>query len=101
MKCPGCGGQIEPKCQFVCRACWVKVPAKDRISLANMWVKRLDITSKLAKIVRELRAKNGGVLIVIDDPQAPRAWALRPRSTVSDEIQTTTLAVPALRVTRP
>lgn len=59
MKCPGCAGEIEKNCQYVCRTCWPKVPAKDRVKLANMHVKRIDVTTKLAKIARELRAKNG------------------------------------------
>lgn len=70
MKCPGCAGEIEKNCQYVCRTCWPKVPAKDRVKLANMHVKRIDVTSKLAKIARELRAKNGVILIAINEAKA-------------------------------
>lgn len=59
MKCPACSGEIADSDKFVCRACWHKVPAKDRVQFVNMWVKRIDVTSKLAKIVRELKAKAG------------------------------------------
>lgn len=72
MKCPGCTGKIEKTCQYICRTCWPKVPAKDRMKLTNMHVKRIDVTSLLAKIARELRAKNG-VILVIDDPKPAEA----------------------------
>lgn len=55
MICPACGR--DDRTLYVCAPCWAKVPARDKAQLRAMHVNRQDTTSKVAKIVRELKAK--------------------------------------------
>lgn len=42
---------------FVCGTCWWKVPGNERRAINGMKIRGQETTSKLAKIVRVLRAK--------------------------------------------
>ena len=58
MNCPACNRPIEPRTLFVCRRCWWDVPTKDRVSLHAMHNRNQDTSTKLAKIVRNLKEKH-------------------------------------------
>jgi hypothetical protein len=49
---------MEANTLFVCRTCWPRVPAVERRAIASMHLNRQDTTTKLAKIVRILKAAN-------------------------------------------
>lgn len=57
MNCPACNRIMEPKTAYVCRQCWWKVPVVDRRMLGHMHRRKQNTDSKLAKIVRDLKAK--------------------------------------------
>ncbi len=42
---------------YVCGACWILVPTNDRVQLYAMHRRRQDVSSKLEKIVRNLKAQ--------------------------------------------
>lgn len=54
LTCPVCGRRDSTL--FVCSQCWPKVPAKDRHQLGEMHRRGQETTSKVAKIVRNLKA---------------------------------------------
>jgi predicted amidophosphoribosyltransferase len=54
--CPACG-RHEDGVAFVCSACWARVPAPDRVALGGMLRRKASTTSKVAKIVRDLKAR--------------------------------------------
>jgi predicted amidophosphoribosyltransferase len=58
MICPACGRE-QSGVVFVCSVCWWKVPPKDRAQIHAMQLRRQDTKTKLAKIVRNLKAKQG------------------------------------------
>jgi predicted amidophosphoribosyltransferase len=68
--CPACG-RSEERVSFVCSKCWWKVPAKDRAQIRAMNLHRQDITTKLEKIVRNLKAKQRETPRIIDLPRSP------------------------------
>jgi predicted amidophosphoribosyltransferase len=55
-KCPACGAPMV-RCDFVCGTCWWKVPAKDRASIRAMRDRCQDTTTKLEKILRNLKVR--------------------------------------------
>lgn len=61
--CPACGGDmgragVTPgRAVYICSSCWPKVPPLDRVQLYAMHGRRDDCGSKVAKIVRALKAK--------------------------------------------
>ena len=56
MNCPACGQPMNGTI-FVCSNCWWKVPPKDRALIRAMRLRKQDTTTKLAQIVRDLKAK--------------------------------------------
>lgn len=55
--CAHCGRPLV-RVLFVCTACWVKVPAKDRQMMVAMVNRNQDTSSKEARILRLLREHN-------------------------------------------
>lgn len=56
--CPGCDTKFA-NARFMCSACWFMSSANDRGAVYAMWRKKEDVTTKVAKMVRCVRAKRG------------------------------------------
>lgn len=57
MNCPACTKPIPDKYTHVCPVCWQLVPAVDRVELYQMTARKQDTTSKVDKLVRNLKKK--------------------------------------------
>lgn len=55
--CCACGKPLPPDVSYFDRECWGILPGNERAAFSAMFVKRLDLTSKIAKCVRIIRAR--------------------------------------------
>ena len=54
MKCKHCGSTLGKGLVYFCSNCWWKLPAPERSALHLMYVRGLNVDSKVAKCVRIL-----------------------------------------------
>lgn len=54
LHCPVCG-KTEANVKFLCRACWFKVPAKDRVKFGQMVSRKQNTDTKLASMIAKLK----------------------------------------------
>jgi hypothetical protein len=57
MNCPVCTKPIPPKHSHTCPGCWQLMPAKDRVQVYQMTVRKQDVKSKVVSMVRKLKEK--------------------------------------------
>ena len=65
MTCPACGRR-QDGVKYLCANCWWLLPAKERTAIHAMDSKRQDVSSKLAKCVRIVKAKRER--LALDEP---------------------------------
>lgn len=57
MSCPVCTKPIPAGYSHTCPGCWQLMPAKDRVQVYQMTVRKQEVKSKIESMVRKLKEK--------------------------------------------